>query len=78
MMLTDQEYLAIEIPANINALQSEKPRLAVEWRHATRWGFTAAMSAGYLVGEFYRSIKRDQPIGVYLLNRGTKLEHSNS
>ena len=63
------EYLAIEIPANINALQVERPELAVEWRKATRWAFSHAMTQGYLVAEFYRETLRDQPVGSYLLRR---------
>ena len=62
-------YLAIEIPADINALQAEKPELAVAWRKATRWAFRHAMAQGYLVEEFYRGTLRDQPVGSYLLRR---------
>jgi predicted GNAT superfamily acetyltransferase len=62
-------YLVIEIPADINALQVEKPGLAVEWRNATRWAFSHAMTQGYLVEEFYRVTLRDQSVGSYLLCR---------
>ena len=62
-------YLAIEIPADINALQAEKPGLAVEWRRATRWAFSHAMTQGYVVEEFYRETLRDQSVGSYLLRR---------
>ena len=61
--------LTIEIPAEINALQTEKPGLAVEWRKATRWAFSYALTRGYVVAEFYRGTLRDQPIGSYLLRR---------
>jgi predicted GNAT superfamily acetyltransferase len=61
--------LTIEIPAEINAVQMEKPGLAVEWRKATRWAFSYAMTHGYVVEEFYRGILRDQSIGSYLLRR---------
>jgi predicted GNAT superfamily acetyltransferase len=61
------KHLALEIPWNINELQSERPKLAVEWREATRWAFTEAFNSGYLVEDFYRSTRNDQPFGVYLL-----------
>lgn len=63
------EYLVIEIPADINALQLEKPGLAVEWRKATRWAFSHAMTHGYIVEEFYRLTVRDQSVGSYVLRR---------
>ena len=66
--ILEQEHLLIEIPAYINALQDEKPKLAVEWRAATRWAFTKAIAAGYLVEEFNRSIRRHQSLGTYLLS----------
>ena len=62
-------YLAIEIPADINAVLVENPRLAVEWRKATRWAFSYALSNGYIVEEFYRGTLRDQSVGSYLLRR---------
>lgn len=64
-----ERYLVIEIPADINALQVEKPGLAVEWRKATRWAFSHAMTQGYMVEEFYRVTLRDQSVGSYLLSR---------
>jgi predicted GNAT superfamily acetyltransferase len=63
------EYLVIEIPADINAMQVEKPGLAVEWRKATRWAFSHAMAQGYVVEEFYRVTVRNQSVGSYLLRR---------
>jgi len=68
-----QEHLLIEIPSDINALQNKKPELAVEWREATRWAFTRAIAAGYLVEEFYRSAREDQTVGAYVLSRRKKL-----
>jgi predicted GNAT superfamily acetyltransferase len=64
----DQPYAMIEIPTDINALQQENPELAVEWREATRWAFTEAIASGYTVTEFYQTSRRDQRLGVYLLN----------
>jgi predicted GNAT superfamily acetyltransferase len=72
--ILEQEHLLIEIPADINALQNEKPKLAVEWREATRWAFTKAIAAGYLVEEFNRSIRKHQSVGTYLLSLRKNLE----
>jgi len=69
-----QQHLLIEIPAYINALQNEKPKLALEWREATRWAFTKAIVAGYLVEEFNRSIRTDRSTGSYLLSHRKKVE----
>ena len=65
----DQEILSIEIPADINALQNEKPELAVEWRQATRWAFTEAIASGYFVEEFYRVTRINHSVGIYLLSQ---------
>jgi predicted GNAT superfamily acetyltransferase len=64
--LTDAEYLAIEIPTNINKLQEENLELAIEWRKATRQAFIEAFENGYTVANFYRI---SQDCGVYLLQR---------
>ncbi len=70
-----QEHLSIEIPADINALQNAKPKLAVEWREATRRAFTEAIASGYLVKEFYRLTRKDHPVGIYLLTHRKKVEN---
>ena len=62
------QRLSIEIPGNINALQQDDPGLAIEWREATRWAFTTALDANYLVEDFYYEKRQDCPAGVYLLN----------
>jgi predicted GNAT superfamily acetyltransferase len=62
------DHLTIEIPGDINALQRQHPQLAVEWREATRWAFTRALDAGYVVEEFYTATRNDQRVGVYLLS----------
>ena len=67
--ILDQEILAIEIPADINALQNEKPELAVEWREATRWAFTEAIASGYFIEEFYRVAGKHHSVGIYLLSQ---------
>jgi predicted GNAT superfamily acetyltransferase len=71
---TREEYVAVEIPARIGLLQQHDPEAAIMWREATRRAFTYALSAGYLVEEFYRQGGSDQPVGVYLLSYGKKLE----
>jgi predicted GNAT superfamily acetyltransferase len=62
-----RNHLSLEIPWDINDLQRERPKLAVEWRKATRWAFTEAFKSNYLVEDFYRTTRNDQPVGVYLL-----------
>lgn len=69
-----QEHLSVEIPADINTLQSERPELAMRWREATRWAFTEATASGYLIEEFYRSASKDHAAGIYLLSYGKKVE----
>lgn len=61
------ECLSIEIPWDFNGLQHEQPKLAVDWREATRWAFKKALESNYLVEDFYRVNKGDYSVGVYLL-----------
>jgi len=68
------ENALIEIPADINALQQRISELAVEWREATRWAFTEAIAAGYLVVDFSRQSRGDQRLGRYALSRGKRLD----
>ena len=70
----DQKYLSIEIPADINKLQREKPESAVRWREATRWAFSEAMASGYLIEDFYGSSRNNQAVGVYLLSHAKKVK----
>jgi len=72
--IVSQEHLSIEIPVDINALQNKKSALAVEWREATRWAFTEAIASGYFVEEFYRSTRKGQSVGIYLLDRRKTVE----
>ena len=65
------QYLSIEIPLSINDLQREQPELAVTWRKATRAAFTTALDSNYLVADFFRATRNNQPVGVYLLNLRT-------
>lgn len=65
--IPDNEHLSIEIPLEINELQQGHPKLAIEWREATRWAFKTALDSGYLIDDFYRAHRGDHSVGVYLL-----------
>lgn len=67
------EQALIEIPADINALERRSGELTIEWRESTRWAFTEAIAAGYLVTDFYRQSRGEQRLGTYLLSRGKTL-----
>ena len=67
------EQALIEIPADINALERQSSEIAFEWREATRWAFTEALAAGYLVTGFFRQRRGGQRLGTYLLSRGRGL-----
>jgi predicted GNAT superfamily acetyltransferase len=45
-------HVLIEIPANLDELLQQQPRLASEWRMATRDAFTRALAEGYVVEDF--------------------------
>lgn len=66
------EQALIEIPADINTLERRSGALAIEWRESTRWAFTEAIAAGYLVTDFYRQNRGEQRLGTYLLSLGEK------
>jgi len=59
--------LLIEIPGDINKLVSRNDRSAMRWREATREAFREAMSAGYVVEDFFVVEKESRTVGVYLL-----------
>jgi len=67
------EQALIEVPADISALERRNAELAFEWRGATRWAFTEAIAAGYLVEEFYRRNRGNQQLGIYLLRQAKGL-----
>lgn len=67
------EQAVIEIPDNINELQERSSDLTWVWRVATRWAFTKAIDAGYLVVDFQRLTRGDQKLGRYVLSRGKTL-----
>jgi predicted GNAT superfamily acetyltransferase len=65
-----RQRIAIEIPSDINVLESQDLGLAREWRSATRWAFSEALRAGFFVAEFCRAVRGQQGPGVYLLEKG--------
>jgi predicted GNAT superfamily acetyltransferase len=69
-----RQRLSIEIPGDILEVERADMPLANEWRAATRWAFTAALQAGFLISEFTRSIRGNQGPGAYLLQRNTMSE----
>ena len=70
-----RQRIAIEIPSDIGSVESKDPALATEWRMATRWAFTEAMKAGFLVAEFCRTIRGKQGPSAYLLEKGPVEEY---
>lgn len=62
----DEKWVAIEIPADINALERSDFDLARKWREETRRAFTLALSEGFVVVDFFRESERT---GVYLLEK---------
>jgi predicted GNAT superfamily acetyltransferase len=73
IMLRKPAAVSIQIPGDLVGLQQQAPELAILWREATRWAFTEAIAAGYLVEEFYRPEKDGRRSGTYLLNAGRKI-----
>jgi predicted GNAT superfamily acetyltransferase len=69
--------LLIEIPADIGAIQEQRPALARDWRQATRRAFTGALRAGRLVQDFFLHERDGRKIGTYLLTSGKLLEDFN-
>jgi predicted GNAT superfamily acetyltransferase len=64
-----RQRVAIEIPGDIDPIESGDPERARAWRLATRKAFTEALNAGFVVKEFCRSIRGQQGPGAYLLER---------
>jgi len=65
----NRQRIAIEIPSDISHVERKDPALAKEWRRQTRWAFTEALQAGFLVAEFCRTVRGQQGPGVYLLEK---------
>lgn len=64
-----RQRIAIEIPSDIGCVERKDPALAKEWRLQTRWAFTEALKAGFLVAEFCRAIRGQQGPGAFLLEK---------
>ncbi|MGA9930391.1 MAG: GNAT family N-acetyltransferase [Terriglobales bacterium] len=62
-----RQRVSVEIPGDILEVEQADMGLAREWREATRWAFSEAISAGFVVAEFCRSIRGNQGPGAYLL-----------
>jgi predicted GNAT superfamily acetyltransferase len=69
-----RQRVSIEIPGDILEVERTDVALAREWRHATRWAFTEAMTEGFFVTEFCRTIRGQQGPGTYVLQRGSVSE----
>lgn len=70
-----RQRIAIEVPSDITFVEKKDPSLAREWRLHTRWAFTEALQAGFLVAEFCRTIRGQQGPGAYLLEKTTIEEY---
>jgi predicted GNAT superfamily acetyltransferase len=64
--LTGSRFAEIEIPADINAVESEDFNLARKWREETRRVFSQALSEGFVVVGYSR---KDQLSGYYILEK---------
>jgi predicted GNAT superfamily acetyltransferase len=60
---------SIEIPEDINVVEQQSKGQAHDWREATRWAFTEAINAGYIVADFLRQKRDKQTFGIYQLIR---------
>jgi predicted GNAT superfamily acetyltransferase len=65
-----RQRVCIEIPGDINAVEKKDSGLARDWREATRWAFTEALKAGFVVTEFCRSVRGKQGPGSYIMQKG--------
>ncbi|MBS1853443.1 MAG: GNAT family N-acetyltransferase [Acidobacteria bacterium] len=70
-----RQRIAIEIPGDIGAIESEDAALALEWRLATRWAFQEALQAGFFVAEYCRTVRGQQGPGAYLLEKAPPEEY---
>lgn len=63
---SEADLVAIEIPADINAIERADFDTARTWREATRRVFSEALSVGFVVIDYFLENERS---GVYLLER---------
>jgi len=69
-----RQRIAIEVPSDIGAIEQKDAVLAGDWRMATRWAFSEALKAGFIVAEFCRNIRGQQGPGAYLLEKSPLAE----
>lgn len=62
--LSTAERLSVEIPADINSVESADFETARKWRQETRSAFTRALASGFVVTEYFL---RNERTGSYLL-----------
>lgn len=67
------ETVVIEIPGRVDEIEKQSPKLAGEWRMATRRAFTATIEKGYVVDGFTRDEGGSNKSGSYHLTRGITL-----
>ena len=60
----------IEIPDDIGSVERADPGIARQWRDETRHAFSEALSAGFIVKDFFRRKSEGRAIGVYVLEQG--------
>lgn len=60
-------YALVEIPPDINGLQSQDATLVKRWREATRWAFTKAIDQGYVIVGYQGPKQRGHQAGAYVL-----------
>jgi predicted GNAT superfamily acetyltransferase len=70
-----RQRIVIEIPGDILEIENKTPEVARQWRQETRWAFTEALRAGFLVVEFCRRIRGQQGPGAYLLEKANLAEY---
>lgn len=63
---SQNKYVAIEIPSDINSIERADFDLARRWREETRRVFSQALSAGFVVVDYFRENERT---GHYLLEK---------
>lgn len=69
-----RQRIAIEIPGEMDRMESEDEELANAWKQATRHAFKESLRAGFVVKEFVRSVRGQQGPGAYLLEKAEGAE----
>lgn len=69
--------VAVEIPADYQAIKAADPGLALEWRLATRALFEAAFAAGYWVAGHQTAGQGSERQSFYVLKAGRNIEEAS-